>query len=972
MILDSTARGRSLLVLVFAVSLGLLALAGHVFAQEKTPFPEYNGERVYTAGVSGSFESLNQTIKELERSSPQSYFVVLIRSAGSGDNAVARYADDLYDAWKAQAQAKGLKLDPERSVLTVVAVGDRRVAVRAGATLQGKLGLDRSTRSSLIDKAFVPFAKEQRYTDAVASLLASINNEVARHDPATTSVQTGTTLFPTLPTTAVAPSQPVRATSAPAGGATAAKSSAGGEVVTALLASLLVVGLIIGILIWLARRRTRNTVARKIKDFREQSVNVMDRLDALKARLKKLPIEDQDFKEPMSGATLALYEKTEQALAGLWDRWLEIMDILDKAQALAPKDSAAGTKELKEAEKLVSDSRAFEQIETESKACSATMDQLDQAHETARAAAETLAAGQNEVHERVERVEKENLPSVPYKPEIDGIAASADHAREILTADPIGARTELEQAQQRAVALRDRIEQVLERHDEGRTISTDLAALAEKVAGHRKEGLRLDEEGGDPDHPIAQTRLKLEALRKAVHEGDPAAALAGTQAAREFLKQARQTLDGVLSARTLCESGLPERVQRTQRLREAMRQYEAFEAELKRDFAPESWQAVAGNLAQARALLETFDRKLGEVASAASSASQKYLLGARLLGQVSQEQQAVLQLQSGVGETLSGLRALRDQCQTTVRDLDEARHSTEGYFRQYDAVVGKLARGTYDSARRSREQLVALLNEGRPDWLEVRQLLARCAKELTAARDQAEGDVRIYQQLGSELERVRREANRVGAFLAGHEEDRLAANQHFRNAEAVLSRVQGESSRGGGEWARWLEMVRGAAADLAHSERLAQEDVRLAQQAEAEIQEAALAVQKARAYFSMGVTLNTLGADAQVAEADRLYRSQDYEQAIRTAAAAIQQVREAHAAAAQQVFLRQMAMDANRREAAPSLPGGALLNAGVPAIAESAAEPAPTPQARTARGAAEAESGTAAGSWESETAERGW
>ena len=39
--------------------------------------------------------------------------------------------------------------------------------------------------------------------------------------------------------------------------------------------------------------------------------------------------------------------------------------------------------------------------------------------------------------------------------------------------------------------------------------------------------------------------------------------------------------------------------------------------------------------------------------------------------------------------------------------------------------------------------------------------------------------------------------------------------------------------------ARLLEQVRGAEADLTHSERLAKEDIRLARQAEAEIQEAA-------------------------------------------------------------------------------------------------------------------------------------
>ena len=96
----------------------------------------------------------------------------------------------------------------------------------------------------------------------------------------------------------------------------------------------------------------------------------------------------------------------------------------------------------------------------------------------------------------------------------------------------------------------------------------------------------------------------------------------------------------------------------------------------------------------------------------------------------------------------------------------------------------------------------------------------------------------------------------------------------------------------GAAGSRWC---RGAAADLAHSEQLAREDIRLARQAEAEIQEAARTMRKARAYFSMGVTLSTAGAESQVAEADQLYRSQNYEQAIRTAAAAIQQVRQAQA-----------------------------------------------------------------------------
>ena len=448
----------------------------------------------------------------------------------------------------------------------------------------------------------------------------------------------------------------------------------------ALLASLLAVGLIVAGLIWLARRRTRNSVESKIKQYRKSAVDVMDRLDALKVRLKKLPTDDPDFMEPISGETLAIYQQIEGNLTGLWDRWLEVMDALDKAQALAKKDSALGTEKLKEAEKLVSDSKVFEQIEAEAKKCAASMDELNQAHENARSAAEVVLVRQQEIQMGVQKVEQEGLPSVPYKPEIDGIAAQASKAREILTPDPIGARQTLEKAQERATALRDRVHQILDRYADGRKISEALTLLAQRVADTRKTGLRLDEEGGNPDHPIGQTFQKLEALRKAVHDGDPQTALQHLHAAQSLLEQSLQTLDDVLRSKDQCEKVQPERVRETQRLREALGQYEAFESELKQNFAVSSWQAVAGNLAQAKALLETFDRKAAEVAAAATQ--QKYLLGGRLLNQLIQEQQAVFQLMSGVGDQLTALKAVREECQNGVRGLDDRAHATSRYFSQ--------------------------------------------------------------------------------------------------------------------------------------------------------------------------------------------------------------------------------------------------------------------------------------------------
>ncbi len=969
-------RGRLLVLILFTELAFLAGSPGQAAAQERTPIPEYTGDRVYIRDVPGSYDSLKDSIKQLERSSPQSYFVVVVRTVGQGSNAAARYVDELSDMWSKQARAKGLKLDPERSVITLVAIDNSKIAVHPGSLLSERGGLRKSSLDAMIGDEFIPLAKKGKYPEAIASLLTKIEDHVAKQ---------GTTVAAPGKNSLVAPAEtgkPGARIAVPAGKEATTQAGIQNQMLLALLASLLAVGLIVAGLIWLARHRTRNTVESKIKQYKKSAIDVMDRLDALKARLKKLPMEDPDFKEPISGETLAVYQKVEGNLTGLWDRWLEVMDALDKAQALAKKDTALGTEKLKEAEKLVSDSKVFEQIEAEAKKCAASMDELNQAHENARAAADGVVVSQKEILSGVEKVEKEGLPSVPYKPEIDGIAAQASQAKEILTPDPIGARQTLDKAQERAVALRDRVHQILDRYADGRRISAALTTLGQQVADQRKSGLRLDEEGGNPDHSVGQTFQKLEAVRKAVHDGDPQAALEHLQAAQTLLDQSQQTLDGVLKAKELCEKDQPQRVGETQRLREAMSQYEAFESELKRSFATTSWQAVAGNLVQARTLLGTFDRKAQEVAAAASQ--QKYLLGARLLGQLTQEQQAVFQLMSGVGDQLAALKALREECQNGARSLEERAHATKRYFTQNDQATGAMARGTLASAEQSRQQLESLLNQSLPDWTKVRPVLARALEEYAIAQSQAETDARLYQELSTTFDRVRQDAGRVQAFLAGHEEDRLAANQHYQAAANALSQVQSESTGSSGEWARLLGQVRGAAADLAHAERLAQEDVRLARQAEAEIQEAMLTLGKARAYFSMGVTLNTQDAESQVSQAEQAYRSQDYEQAIRTASAAIQQVRQAHTVAEQQAYSRQMQADAEQRRftaatgpgiglgsAAAAAAGAVILEAMTPPAPELSAAAAPPPPSSD-EAPTQPEPSTATGSWSSETAERSW
>jgi DNA repair exonuclease SbcCD ATPase subunit len=509
------------------------------------------------------------------------------------------------------------------------------------------------------------------------------------------------------------------------------------DLILALFASLVAVGLIAAGLIWLARRRARNTVGGKIKSFRKSSVEVMDRLDSLKERLKLLPTEDLDFKVPMSGETLVFYKETQKKVGGLWDRWLEVMDALDKAQALAKENSAPGSQKLKEAEHLVSGSKMFEEIDSEAKACVSSMDRLNRAHEEARAAAEALRQQIASIRASVDHLGKDGLPTTPYQAEIDDIASRAKQVDAILTPDPIGACSQASQVRDQAALLQQRVDRIVDIHQEARTVTEALTPAREQAAKYRQDGLRLDEQGGNPDFALAQAAHLAEQLRQALNEGDHKAASEHLAAARAALDQARQTLQGVLKARDFCDIQQSERMRETQRLREAMAQYEAFETELQRDFAPTLWQNVAGNLAQARALLRTFDRKAQEAAEAASSAEQKYLLAARLLGQLIQEQQAVLRLMMALGDQLTGLRAVREDCRKLVHELADQSAASASFFERNERSIGAAARDSLAAAQESRRLAEELLDDKQPDWPRIRQLLEKAMQGQAMARSQA-------------------------------------------------------------------------------------------------------------------------------------------------------------------------------------------------------------------------------------------
>ena len=154
-------------------------------AQERTPIPDFTGKRVIVAGVPDQYAAIPSQIVRLEKGSPQTYFVVIVKSTGKGASATREYADQLFDKWQKQGSGRRPSFDVKRSVIIVADLENHRVAVKQGHELRTRFGLhgDRVENDLINAKGgFVDLAREGRLADAISSLLDATNNWIAARD----------------------------------------------------------------------------------------------------------------------------------------------------------------------------------------------------------------------------------------------------------------------------------------------------------------------------------------------------------------------------------------------------------------------------------------------------------------------------------------------------------------------------------------------------------------------------------------------------------------------------------------------------------------------------------------------------------------------------------------------------------------------------------------------------------------------
>ena len=170
------SRARCALVLGAAVFALLPCLVAHAEIPPSEASPAAT-ERVVVSGVQDSFEKVRAAIETAKLQSGRDYRVIVVGDAGGERDASSRLLESLIERWRQESAERGGRspaFDPAGDVTIVLDLKDRQIAMRAPWALEVSSGLDpRTIKEELIDKVFVPRAKDGQYDEGLADLVGA-------------------------------------------------------------------------------------------------------------------------------------------------------------------------------------------------------------------------------------------------------------------------------------------------------------------------------------------------------------------------------------------------------------------------------------------------------------------------------------------------------------------------------------------------------------------------------------------------------------------------------------------------------------------------------------------------------------------------------------------------------------------------------------------------------------------------------
>lgn len=760
-------RGPGALVAAVGLWGTLIVSAASVAAAP--PLPLVSGrdaERVFVSGVEERFDAVREAVEKAAAESGRNYRVVVVGDAGGGD-AATKLLETLIERWRRESDGGAAEagFDPAKDVTIVLDVQGRQIAMRAPWGLEVSSGLDPQTiKTELIERVFVPKAKDDLYDEGLAALVGATEKWVKDRAARKQAQAEAARIF--------------RTRTLPLGAA-----------------ALVTVGGLAALFLQRARHDKKMHEARsKLAAFKSEVVALSDLLDTQQERHRMLPHTDPDFITPMEGLTRSTYDGVQGAIRRYRERWLALMDVWEKAEGQIAGEWFLGTAAADEAIKLLDSADARPPLDAVAGECRAPLDALEQAHETARSLADTVEADLAAATVRAEAVASRGRSNASFQRPLAEAARGLSLARQDVESDPVAARGRLEDT---AAALADMVEAVetFEAVDDRRMHALrEAAAIEEEIRAKRAAGWLLNEPGAVPDESLAMARREIDLAAQLLDAGEAAGGRSHVENAEQANAEARALLESIVAARARVEDLLPGCVARLAAMADqrgaALRAIEHVAAA----YAESSWADVADNGSRADEGVTRVKMLVAEAQTAAESTRQHYFRAVALAEEAVRQldwaegcYQGAIDRMTELDRLRASLPGRRNAVQTRVADLER-----------------QLARQRTDRVRaneRCREagRLIEAADHGlgmaRPDLRHVTQVLDAADAAAARAADLAAEDERLARQAIADLEEADSLIRRVAAWYAeGVSADVHPATAALERAKALLTQQRYEDS----------------------------------------------------------------------------------------------------------------------------------------------------------------------------------
>jgi len=636
-------------------------------------------------------------------------------------------------------------------------------------------------------------------------------------------------------------------------------------------------------LLWRRRKRFRETVLGQFRDYRSRTVGLMEELDELRKQHGSLLKTDPDFTRPTTGQTLAAYQGLETDLNALWDKWLAMMELWERADGLVKRSRGFNSSQIAQAKALLEGEGRFEGIEEQAAACRQRLQELADAHAIAAHQAAQANEAEATLKQNLGRVAAAGLPTAACETALKPAQTLLQKSAEIMVADPLGAQNLVAEARTLVDSLNASLLQTLALVDQAQAVRISISHTADQAAALRQTGLKLTEPRANPDQRLEKARKLAESVQAALQRSDIATAARCVTEAESLATAAADAIKAHLEARDLCPKRLDEAQAQASALASQLQSAKAIFDTLQAHFHPDSFHDIAPNLAHAAQLQASALGHLQEAARQSADSTQLYLAAAE---SVDQANAAIMQAQAELGAITARHNELAQMAEAVRAELAtlQARHAElQSLYQAHQREIGPETAAYFATLADGLSQLGTLARSPRPHWPEANQQAESVRNGLELAARQAQEEIQGHARLAEQLSLVRSRLQAVGRLLQQEDKDRPPANQRYQQAVESMGRYESNNPLAESNWDERLRWLQEIAESLDRAESLANQDINLANGALSEIESAGRTIRKVQAYYRSGVSADLGQAESLLQQARRQVEAQEYESAVNLA-----------------------------------------------------------------------------------------